>query len=155
MTFQDPGSYVGYLHEEIQFGIKNANAYYNYIALIQSSGYGKSRAVRELSKLNYWILLFCFRSNESSGFPLKTPKSNDFLKELHECENADDVEKLALLWISVSMQRKIQLQESSESSEDENLHHFCSYCPQTFNNSYLLMKHIEDDHLRKNGISED
>ncbi|CAI2191180.1 12322_t:CDS:2, partial [Funneliformis geosporum] len=104
MTFQDPGSYVGYLHEEIQFGIKNANAYYNYIALIQSSGYGKSRAVRELSKLNYWILLFCFRSNESSGFPLKTPKSNDFLKELHECENADDVEKLALLWISVSMQ---------------------------------------------------
>ncbi|CAI2184878.1 8137_t:CDS:2, partial [Funneliformis geosporum] len=93
MTFQDPGSYVGYLHEEIQFGIKNANAYYNYIALIQSSGYGKSRAVRELSKLNYWILLFCFRSNESSGFPPKTPKSNEFLKELHECENADDAEK--------------------------------------------------------------
>ncbi|CAI2199020.1 2228_t:CDS:2, partial [Funneliformis geosporum] len=42
-------------------------------------------------------------------------------------------------------------QESSESSEseDENLHHFCSYCLQTFNNGYLLVKHIEDDHLRK------
>ena len=103
MAFQDPGSYIGYLHEEIQFGIKNANAHYNYIALIQSSGYGKSRAVGELSKLNYWILLFCFRSNESSGFPPKTPKSNDFLKELHESENADDAEKVALLWISASV----------------------------------------------------
>ena len=53
--------------------------------------------------MNYWILLFCFQSNESSGFPPKTPKSNDFLKELHESENADDAEKVALLWISASV----------------------------------------------------
>ncbi|CAI2169607.1 3434_t:CDS:2 [Funneliformis geosporum] len=43
----------------------------------------------------------------------------------------------------------IQLQEPSESSEDENLHHFCPYCSQTFNNGYLLIEHMEDDHLRK------
>src|SRR4051812_38837363 len=86
-----------------------------YVALIQSSGYEKSRAVGELSKLNYWILLLCFRSNESSYFPPKTPKSNNsFLKELYKCESADDAEKMALLLISVSVQIIIRIYKGNE-----------------------------------------
>ncbi|CAG8652527.1 16667_t:CDS:2, partial [Acaulospora morrowiae] len=48
-------------------------------------------------------------------------------------------------------------QEPSESdpseSEDENTQHSCPYCSQTFSNGYHLMKHMENDHLRKKRIS--
>ncbi|CAI2182351.1 20564_t:CDS:2 [Funneliformis geosporum] len=37
----------------------------------------------------------------------------------------------------------------------ENLNHTCPYCSQNFNSGYLLMKHMENIHLRKNRIIRD
>ncbi|CAJ0761019.1 1129_t:CDS:2, partial [Entrophospora sp. SA101] len=104
MDFKDPVDFVQYLEEHIQDGFKKYKTHYNYIALVQSSGYGKTRAVGELSKKGYWIILFCFRGIGSSGFPLETPKSGEFLKELKECRSVDEAANICLYWIGAAVQ---------------------------------------------------
>lgn len=51
-----------------------------YMALVQSSGTGKSRYVYEYGRFG-WLIYLCLRDESSSGFPLRTPILADILQD--------------------------------------------------------------------------
>jgi len=72
--------------------------HYNYLAVIQSSGYGKTRAVLQLAQERDLIYI-CFRGEGSSGYPYKTPKSDKMLDHLWNAKYLGEAELTAGRWI--------------------------------------------------------
>ncbi|KAG9292765.1 hypothetical protein G9A89_001295, partial [Geosiphon pyriformis] len=97
VTFRDPGGYLGALCKQIS-QVAGTENYYNYLTIIQSSGYGKTRAGCELAA-EFPFVYVCFRENGSTGYPLATMKSMDMLRNLNAAEDIDKAEIEALGWI--------------------------------------------------------
>ena len=69
---------------------ENSFQYYALISsMVQSSGYGKSRALLELGKDNINVVYACVRSEGFTGFP---PGNPDVLGHLKKCRNQLDVD---------------------------------------------------------------
>src|SRR5439155_6654695 len=65
---------------------ENATHYSPYIAIIQSSGYGKSRLIAQISQ-KIFVVYLCFRSIESTGYP---PRSSIATTVLDKMASEDD-----------------------------------------------------------------
>ena len=72
--------------------------YYNYLPVVQSSGYGKTRSICELAK-SHPLIYICFRDKGSTGYPPATPKSDIMLKEIKEATNITVAEEMAKIWL--------------------------------------------------------
>ena len=82
MPFGDPWlgfqRFVAYI-QKCAAGWSDQKYFAPYIALVQSSGTGKSRYVYEYGKQG-WLIYVCLRDEMSSGFPLRTPILADILE---------------------------------------------------------------------------
>jgi hypothetical protein len=83
--------------------ISNSEEYFNYLPVIQSSGYGKTRAVCQLAK-NHPLIYICFRSKTSTGHPPATPKSDIMHQELISVNNIDEAQAVAISWLQSMIQ---------------------------------------------------
>src|SRR6202044_1057670 len=73
IPYEDPASIVLALRDLVksfirEFYCKDSKYFSPYIVISQSSGYGKSRLVRELA-LHFPTVYFCFRAKLAPGFP--------------------------------------------------------------------------------------
>jgi len=68
------------------------------LTIIQSSGYGKTRAGCELAA-EFPFVYVCFRESGSTGYPPATPKSKDILRSINAAKNVTKAELEALAWI--------------------------------------------------------
>lgn len=96
VSFRDEVGYLSALAKRID-EIANSSDY-NYLTIIQSSGYGKTRAGCELAA-NYPLVYICFRQGGSSGYPPATPKSKTMLESLKKAQDLQSAEAVALAWI--------------------------------------------------------
>ncbi|CAG8489292.1 99_t:CDS:2 [Paraglomus occultum] len=94
-------SNIDYIAElDRQLGsIRNSSEYFNYLAVVQSSGYGKTRAMHELAKL-YPVIYLCFRSSVSTGYPKATTHSLILKNEIEFCDTMARVEAVANRWLA-------------------------------------------------------
>ncbi|CAG8521909.1 4143_t:CDS:2 [Paraglomus occultum] len=97
VSFRDP---VGYLHALCQriSQVADTDDHFNYLAIIQSSGYGKTRAGCELAA-EFPFVYVCFRESGSTGYPPATPKSVNMLSNINKAKDVDEAEVEALGWI--------------------------------------------------------
>src|SRR5690606_15474524 len=59
----------------------NRNAFYAlYFAVVQSSGYGKTRLLLEAGKRFFNLVYCCLRDPKSTGYPLRNDRLADYLK---------------------------------------------------------------------------
>ncbi|CAG8651920.1 8725_t:CDS:2, partial [Paraglomus brasilianum] len=91
---------VGYLHALCQriSQVADTDDHFNYLTIIQSSGYGKTRAGCELAA-EFPFVYVCFRESGSTGYPLATLKSMDMLRNINAAKDVDEAEVEALGWI--------------------------------------------------------
>jgi len=68
------------------------------LTIVQSSGYGKTRAGCELAA-EFPFVYVCFRESGSTGYPPATPKSMDMLRNINAAKDVDEAEGEALGWI--------------------------------------------------------
>jgi len=68
------------------------------LTIVQSSGYGKTRAGCELAA-EFPFVYVCFRESGSTGYPPATPKSMDILRNINAAKDVDEAEVEALGWI--------------------------------------------------------
>ncbi|CAG8675230.1 13584_t:CDS:2, partial [Ambispora leptoticha] len=97
VSFRDPVGYLRVLCQRIH-QVADTDDHFNYLAIIQSSGYGKTRAGCELAA-EFPFVYVCFRENGSTGYSPATPKSMDMLRNIKEARNVDEAEVEALGWI--------------------------------------------------------
>jgi hypothetical protein len=97
ISFRDPVGYLSALSRRIH-EVENAQGHFNYLTIIQSSGYGKTRAGRELAA-KFPFVYVCFRESGSTGYPPATPKSMDILGNINAAKDVDEAETHALNWI--------------------------------------------------------
>lgn len=62
--------------------------YAPYFALIQSSGYGKSRLIAELAQ-NTYVIYICLRSSDAHGYPLRTSVADRLVSTLNVMQNEE------------------------------------------------------------------
>ncbi|CAG8525013.1 6015_t:CDS:10 [Ambispora gerdemannii] len=80
IEFQDPVNFLTGLTDRLK-EVASDSSFYNYLAFVQSSGYGKTRSICELaSKIP--LIYVCFRSTGSTSYPPATLMSNIILYEL-------------------------------------------------------------------------
>ncbi|KAG9302528.1 hypothetical protein G9A89_007232 [Geosiphon pyriformis] len=94
-------SNIDYIAElDRQLGsIRDSSEYFNYLAVVQSSGYGKTRAIHELAKL-YPVIYLCFRSSVSTGYPKTTTHSLTLKNEIGFCDTMAEAEAVANRWLA-------------------------------------------------------
>ena len=97
VSFQDPVGYLQALCQRIH-QVADTDDHFNYLTIIQSSGYGKTRAGCELAA-EFPFVYVCFRESGSTGYPPATPKSMDMLRNIKEANNIDKAEAEAFGWI--------------------------------------------------------
>ena len=90
-----PNSTLKLLDDKIEMVANPANHYENYLTIVQSSGYGKSRAMFELAAKRPMIYMY-FRHKDSSVYPPATLHSEILLQELNDCKNLRSAEILGL-----------------------------------------------------------
>ena len=98
VDFQDPTNYVQELREAVMNSSKVSVTHYNYLAVIQSSGYGKTRSILEFAK-NRCHVYICFRKKDSSGYPKGTPKNEEMLEDLKKGKTLEECHAIAKKWI--------------------------------------------------------
>ena len=96
--FQDPTNYVQELREAVMKCSKESVTHYNYLAVIQSSGYGKTRSILEFAK-NCHHVYICFHKKDSSGYPKGTPKNEEMLEDLKKGKMVEECHVIAKKWI--------------------------------------------------------
>ena len=96
VSFRDEVGYLSALAKRIN-EITDSSVY-NYLTIIQSSEYGKTRAGCELAADHPFVYI-CFRQGGSTGYPLATPKSTTMLENLKKAQNLRNAEAVALSWI--------------------------------------------------------
>ncbi|CAG8589603.1 11970_t:CDS:10 [Ambispora leptoticha] len=97
ISFRDPVGYLRALCQRIR-QVADTDDHFNYLTIIQSSGYGKTRAGCELAA-EFPFVYVCFRENGSTGYPPATPRSMDMLRNIKEARNIDEAEVEAVGWI--------------------------------------------------------
>ena len=83
LQYNDSNSQVAKFLTYVDWACENwikAVIYAPYIAVLQSSGFGKSRLVAACSK-HVQVFHICMRSKESSGYPLRTPRVAAYVTE--------------------------------------------------------------------------
>jgi len=100
IEFQEPVSFLTGLTDRLK-EVAGAVSSYNYLTVVQSSGYGKTRSICELTiTLKRIPLIYvCFRNEGSTGYPPATPLSDVILKELVAAKDIDDAHTVAGQWI--------------------------------------------------------
>jgi hypothetical protein len=78
--------------------IARSEATYNYLTIVQSSGYGKTRAIHQLA-IHHPLIYVCFRNSHSSGYPFATPKSDVMLGEIWRAAGVEEAETVAYYWL--------------------------------------------------------
>ena len=94
-------SNIDYIAElDRQLGsIRDSSEYFNYLTVVQSSGYGKTRAIHELAK-QYPVIYLCFRSSVSTGYPKATTHSLTLKNEIEFCDTIAKAEAVANRWLA-------------------------------------------------------
>ena len=96
--------------------------HFNYLPIVQSSGYGKTRAVYQLAASRPLIYM-CFREERSSGYPYKTPGIDSLLEGLQKAITLETAVGLAQKWIdamvSVFLERRQGFRSVRKNSNDE------------------------------------
>ncbi|CAG8610768.1 3326_t:CDS:2, partial [Paraglomus occultum] len=95
--FQDSDNFLSAINVQLN-KVANEEGYYNYLPIVQSSGYGKTRAIIQLATARPLIYV-CLRQVDSTGYPPKTPKSSEILLEIENAEEIDDAEEIASQWL--------------------------------------------------------
>lgn len=84
--YHDPSQQLESLHKYIKdcsqaFSVPGRNWYSPYISICQSSGWGKSRLLRQLStRASGLYVSFMSETRRGGGYPLRTTKAIDFLR---------------------------------------------------------------------------
>ncbi|CAG8469404.1 6000_t:CDS:2 [Paraglomus occultum] len=81
VPFQQDVDYLAKLDQRIHVVANGGNEFYNYLAIVQSSGYGKTRTALELAKTRPLVYM-CFCKEDSTGCPPATLQSKELLKDL-------------------------------------------------------------------------
>ncbi|CAJ0765583.1 6042_t:CDS:2, partial [Entrophospora sp. SA101] len=102
IDYKDNDDFIRELKEQLNV-ITNSEGYFNYLPVIQSSGYGKTRAVCQLAK-SHPLIYVCFHSKTSTGHPPATPKSNIMHQELVNMKNIDEAHTVAFSWLRSMIQ---------------------------------------------------
>jgi len=97
VSFRDPVLYLRALCQRIR-QVADTDDHFNYLTIIQSSGYGKTRAGCELAA-EFPFVYVCFRESGSTGYPPATPKSMEILRNINAAKNVTEAELVALTWI--------------------------------------------------------
>ncbi|CAG8670473.1 8711_t:CDS:2, partial [Paraglomus brasilianum] len=82
--FVDVNGVMNEFEQHIKYCLDTCNkdpVYAPYFALIQSSGYGKSRLIAELAQ-NTYVIYICLHSSDAHGYPLRTSVADDLLLTL-------------------------------------------------------------------------
>ncbi|KAG9301730.1 hypothetical protein G9A89_003275 [Geosiphon pyriformis] len=82
--FVNSQNFVANFHSHIKFCLSKCHeddSYSPYIALIQSSGYGKSRLIAEIAQ-DVYVLYVCFRLPMSTGYPPRSSIASKILEEM-------------------------------------------------------------------------
>ncbi|CAG8634467.1 13275_t:CDS:2, partial [Ambispora leptoticha] len=98
IEFQEPVNFLTGLTDRLK-EVASDSASYNYLVVVQSSGYGKTRSICELGSKGISLIYVCFRSKSSTGYPPATPMSDVILNELMTAENIDTAHAIAGQWI--------------------------------------------------------
>ena len=83
MQYSDPDDLVGHFIVQIEKHLSkwDDKVYFApYISLVQSSGCGKSRLLKEVASKKVYVVYVNLRSQSESGFPLHLPFSDRFVK---------------------------------------------------------------------------
>ncbi|CAG8643505.1 721_t:CDS:2, partial [Paraglomus occultum] len=97
VSFRDPVGYLRALCQRIR-QVADTDDHFNYLTIVQSSGYGKTRAGCELAA-EFPFVYICFRESGSTGYPPATPKSVNMLSNINKAKDVDEAEVEALGWI--------------------------------------------------------
>jgi len=104
------------LENQINIIANSSEKYYNYLPIVQSSGYGKTRSVCQLaSKLP--LIYVCFRKKNSSGYPPATLKSDIMLTEISSAANVDSATNIASQWLWSMIKTFHDMQLEGKSSD--------------------------------------
>ncbi|CAG8593113.1 11463_t:CDS:2 [Paraglomus brasilianum] len=68
--------------------------------IVQSSGYGKTRAIIQLATAQPLIYV-CLHQVDSIGYPPMTPKSSEMLSDIEKAESIDDAKEIASQWLEL------------------------------------------------------
>ena len=98
IEFQEPANFLTGLTDCLK-EVASDSVSYNYLAVVQSSGYGKTRSICELGSKGVSLIYVCFRSKISTGYPPATPMSDVILNELMTAEDIDTAHAIAGQWI--------------------------------------------------------
>ncbi|CAG8711985.1 1691_t:CDS:2, partial [Funneliformis mosseae] len=90
-------NYITELNQQLG-SIRDSLKYFNYLAVVQSSGYGKTRAIHELVKL-YPVIYLCFRSSVSTGYLKVMTHSLTLKNEIEFCDMIAKAEAVANRWL--------------------------------------------------------
>jgi hypothetical protein len=119
--FQDSDNFLSAIKEQLNKAA-NEKGYYNYLPIIQSSGYGKTRAILQLITAQPLIYV-CLRQADSTGYPPMTPKSSEMLSEIENAESIDDAQKRAQQWLEsmIWVFRDMHLEKKSHELLDDEV----------------------------------
>ncbi|KAJ1565944.1 hypothetical protein HK405_011283, partial [Cladochytrium tenue] len=81
--FKDPDNYVNRLYEDLERYAKaweRGGYYFPGASIIQTSGSGKSRAMRELAKHGVYVVYCSFMKGDASGFPRRSDIAEELLR---------------------------------------------------------------------------
>lgn len=115
IDFKDHANYMSFLENQLNKVSNSSENYYNYLPVVQSSGYGKTRSICELAK-SHPLIYICFRDKGSTGYPPATPKSDVMLKEIKEAADIESAEEMAKIWLKsmIFVFYEMRLEESSK-----------------------------------------
>ncbi|CAG8525671.1 5338_t:CDS:2, partial [Paraglomus brasilianum] len=99
VPFQQDVNYLAKLDQQIHAVANGGNEFYNYLAIVQSSGYGKTRAALELAK-THPLIYICLRKEGSTGYPPATPQRKNWQENL-----LNNLQTQHEFWNSVSQNR--------------------------------------------------
>jgi len=80
--------------------VANEEGYYNYLSVVQSSGYGKTRAIIQLATAQPLIYV-CLHQVDLIGYPPMTPKSSEMLSDIEKAESIDNAKEIASQWLEL------------------------------------------------------
>src|SRR5204863_6939806 len=99
-------NFLAYLNRKHKIWNDNTNHYVPYSTIFQSSGYGKSRLIKEVAKQIPTIYL-CLRDANSTGYPPRTSAGADlFERVLRNLKEGEEYKFLYVLQIAIQCFRE-------------------------------------------------
>ena len=89
--FVDVNGVMNEFEQHIKYCLDTCNkdpVYAPYFALIQSSGYGKSRLIAELAQ-NTYVIYICLHPSNAHGYPLRTSIADRLMSTLNVMQNSE------------------------------------------------------------------